>query len=110
MTPRTQAWLQLGAQGLEALLWLVLTLWALERLRSQGWARYAAVGAVLLLVPATTLAAARAQILIGHDDTILTSYAASALPTVYAMMRVVAAGLLLAAVVVGRGAGRPSPA
>ena len=110
MGAETQAWVQLAAQAGEALAWLALTAWSLQRLRVHVWARPAAVGAVLLFIPATTLTSARAQLLLGDEPTILVSYADSPLPTTYAVMRVLAAVLLLAAVVIGRGAGRPSAA
>lgn len=105
-----QAWIQLVAQGVEALVWLGLAMWCLQRMRVDTWARLAGIGAVLMLVPATTLVAARAQILLASDTTILQNYSLGPLPTTYAVMRLVAAGLLLAAVVVGRGSRRATPA
>ena len=110
MTVETQLWVQLGAQALEALVWLVLTAWCLERLRTHLWARLAGVGAVLLFIPATTLTAGRAQLMWGDSAMILQNYSQGSLPTVYAVMKVVAAGLLLTAVLVGRGVPRPSVA
>jgi hypothetical protein len=106
----TQAWIQLGALAAEALVWLALTMWSLERMRTHAWARPAALGAVLLLVPATTLVTARAQLLLGGGTSILEGYALSPLPTAYAVMRVGGAALLLVAVGLGRGAGRTSTA
>lgn len=110
MGAEAQQWVQLGAQAAEAFVWLLLVGWSLERMRTVAWARFAGVGAVLLLIPATTLTAARGQILLVESSTILENYAAGSLPTVYAVMRVVAALLLLVAVVLGRGTGRPSAA
>ena len=110
MGAQTQAWIQLGALAAEALVWLGLTMWSLERVRTHAWARPAALGAVLLLVPATTLVAARSQLLLGGGSSILEGYALSALPTVYAVLRLAGAVLLLVAVGLGRGVPRPSAA
>ncbi|WP_148611702.1 hypothetical protein [Nocardioides rubriscoriae] len=110
MGAEAQGWVQLAAQAVEAMVWLALSLWCLERLRAHVWARLAGVGAALLLVPAATLTAGRAQAMLGAEPFILQGYVTSTLPTAYAVMKVVAAGLLLAAVLVGRGAPRPTPA
>jgi hypothetical protein len=110
MGTETQLWVQLAAQAAEAMVWLLLTAWCLERLRTHLWARLAAVGAVLLFIPATTLTAGRAQLMFGDSVMILDNYAHSSLPTAYALLRVVAAMLLLAALLVGRGVARPIPA
>ena len=107
MGAETQQWVQLGAQAAEAVVWFALTIWCLERMRTHAWARLAALGAVMLLIPATTLTAARGQLLVTDDVTILQNYVEGALPTAYAVLHVVAAVLLLAAVLVGRPMGRP---
>ncbi|MDO9455930.1 hypothetical protein [Nocardioides sp.] len=110
MGAEVQQWVQLGAQAAEAAVWFLLAVWCLERMRRDVWARLASVGAVLLLIPAVTVTAARTQLMVGDSFTILQNYSLSTLPTAYAVMRVVAAVLLIAAVVVGRGTARPSAA
>ena len=102
MGAEAQGWVQLAAQAVEAMVWLVLCAWCMEKMRAHVWARWAAIGAVLLFIPATTLTAARAQLMLGDSTQILESYAVSSLPTAYALMRVLAAGLLLTAVLAGR--------
>ncbi|WP_139977500.1 hypothetical protein [Nocardioides litoris] len=111
MEPQTQAWVQLAAQGLETLVWFALAVWALQHLRERAWARPAALGAVLMLVPATTLTASRAQLELGGSSTILEGYVLSSLPTVYSVLEVVGAALLLLALVLRSGrATRRAPA
>lgn len=100
----------LAAQAAEALVWLVLTFWCLERMRTQPWARWAAFGGVAMLIPSVTLTAARAQLVFSGESTILENYVLGPLPLVYAVLRVAGAVLLLLAVVRGRAAPRATAA
>ena len=104
----TRAYVDLVAYAVEALVWLVLAIWCLQRMQQHPWARLAALGGVAMLVPAVTLTSARAQLVLGGDSTILENYVTGPLPTVYALLRVTGAALLLLALAVGRpGAVRP---
>ncbi len=106
------AYVQLVAQSTETFVWLVVTLVCLARARRQQslWAALGAVGAVLLFLPAFTTTSIRVQLMVSDSTQMLQSYSLSPLPTIFPMLRVAGAVLLLTALLVGRRpADRPLP-
>ncbi len=105
MSAETEAYVRLLAQATETFVWLVLALVCLTRARSNPWIGLGALGATFLFVPATTSTAAGFQLQVFGEATIYQNFLTSSLPTVYTLLQVAGAVLLLTALV-----GRRRPA
>lgn len=102
MSGDTETFVRLLAQATETFVWLVLALVCLSRARQNRWIGLAAVGATLLFVPASTSTAINVQLQVFDDVTMYQNFALGPLPTIYPVLQVGGALLLLAAVVGGR--------
>ncbi len=104
MSADAETYVRLLAQATETFVWLVLALVCLSRARGNPWIALGALGATLLFVPATTATSINIQLQVFESTTMLENFASGPLPTVYPVLRVAGAVLLLVAV-----AGRRRP-